>query len=233
MLSRLLLAPEPVVETGKEPIVPAPAPAPAAADPTAGYAAALKKHGDDAASFARTTYADNDRLRTELATAHGKLPKEGSLVLSAEDAGHWTELLKLGKPAEIRAAIETGSAAAAKVAAFERTELIGQAAAPYGYNPKVLADLARDGLRIEIKAGTALTQMKPTAEVVTVAKDAKGVDVETRTPLDKYAQDKWSEYLPALKAGSKVPTPAGGPPGSQGAPRPEITPKDFRKSLVK
>lgn len=230
---RRLLDPAPLEGGGTSNPIPVAAPASQAADPTLGYQAALKKHGDDASAFARTTYADNERLRAELAAVNARLPKDGSIVLSGDDASHWTELAKLGKPDVVRASLEAGSAAIVRVSAFERTELMGQAAEPYKFNPKVLEGLARDGLRIEMRDGNIGGKAARVADVITVVKDAKGHDVETKTPLDVYAVANWAEFMPALKAGYKATQPAGSPPSGGGAPRPEIAPPAFRRSLVK
>ena len=203
-----------------------------AADPAEGFKAALKKHGDDAASLARAAWGDAERLRSELAEAKGKLPKADAVVLEGDHAKAWGELSKLGKADEIATALESGKAAVARVSAFERKELIGDAASAHGLNPKVLATLAGADLRIEVKDGTRLGKPVRIAEVVTVEKDAKGADVEKRTPLDKYAEAAWPEFLPSLKGG-KAPGPTGSPPAAGGAPRPAIEPQAFRRSLVR
>ena len=58
---------------------PAPNPTPQT-DPSKGYEVALAKHGNDAAAMARMTYADNEKLRGDLAATTAKVPKEGSVV---------------------------------------------------------------------------------------------------------------------------------------------------------
>jgi hypothetical protein len=134
----------------KPPVTPPADDKKAGPDPTEGYRAALKSANDNTATLAQTLYAEAARLRGELAEARGKAPKDGAVVLAGDDAAAWAEFAQLGKPGEVRAAIEAGTAAAARVKAFEREKLVGAAAQLHGLDAEVLADKAGPDLRIEI-----------------------------------------------------------------------------------
>ena len=186
-------------------------PPPARADPSKGYEAALKKHENDHAAMARQTYADSQRYRAERDEARAKLPKDGSLILTGDDAARWGELSKLGKSDEIQAQLEAGKAAASEVSAFRREKLYHQAATAMGFDADVLAGLPGVAdLVIEIKDGQRNGKPARLAEIVTTVKDDKGNDVEKRIALDKYAETIWPKFLPALKTGAYVATPKGG-----------------------
>lgn len=198
------------------------------ADAGKGYEAALAKHGNDAAAMARTIYADNEKLRADNEQLRGKLPADGSLVLNKADAARWSELGKLGTPEEIKAKLADGDAAIGKVAAFERKELTASAAAAHGYDADVLGGLPGFAdLAIEVKDETKGGKAVRTAEVVATAKDDKGADVETRTPLDKYAERTWPKFMPALKSGAATSAPprVGGSPGRAVPPQAQAQPK--------
>lgn len=202
-------------------------------DYSEGFKVALKKHGDDMAGLARKAFDDAEGLRRENAELRGKLPVEGAVVLHGEPLTAYQELLKLGTPSEIRSLVEQGSEALTEANNFRREKLLAEAAEPYGFVPKVLAKLAGADLAIEIKDGPQrMGRTTKVAEVVTTTKDDKGADVIKRTPLDKYAQDTWPEFLPSLR-GQKATLPGGSPPDQGGMPRPQIQPVGPRRSLVR
>jgi len=208
-LNRFLLAPEPVVETGKvvDPVVP-PVVTP---DPSEGFRAALKKHGDDATSFARTLHLDAEALRKENAELRGKLPKAGQTLLDGDDATAWKELSAIGKPGEIKARLEAGDLAVTASNGFAREKLLASAAATLGYDAEVLGQLAGD-LEIEVKDGQRQGKTVKVAEVTIRSVDDKGKEVVVKTPLEKHAEKSWGKYLPSLKAGSTTPARSSGTP---------------------
>ncbi len=87
------------------------------------------------------------------------------------------------------------------------------AASAVGFDAEVLNGLPGVAdLVIEVKDGTRNGKPARIAEVVTKETDAKGVETEKRTPLDKFAETTWPKFLPALKAGASAPTKVGGTP---------------------
>lgn len=206
-----MLNPNPAAETGATtPQTPAPASTTTtpAVDPTEGFKLALAKHSNDAASLARTAYADAERLRTELAETRGKLPAKGAAVLEGDDLTAWKDLSKFGSLSEIKAKLVSGEESARQVSAFERKERDRSVASSYGFDPDVLGDMAKD-LEIEIKDGQRNGKAAKVAEVVIKTVDDKGQEVITRTELSKYAEKNWAKYLPALRPGNQASRPTG------------------------
>jgi hypothetical protein len=137
--------------------------------------------------------ADNHRLRTQrtnlkqqLADATGKVPVEGSRVLTTDEAKIYDAYIALGKPDALKTAIDANGQATAELAALKREKTIAKAAEAAGFKASVLAQLAGD-LDIQTKAGK---DNKPLAVVV---KDEK------ETPLSDYAAQEWADFLPALE----------------------------------
>lgn len=194
------------------------------ADPVEGFKAALRKHDNDAASLARTLHADAEVLRRENAELRGKLPREGSTLLDGDDAAAWKELTALGKPAEIKAKLLAGDAAAKEVSRFERKSLLTSAAAVYGWNPTVLERLAAGDLEIEVKEAERNGKLVPVATVLLHETNDKGEAVVVKKSLEKHAEKEWVEFLPALKAHAANSRPAGTPSNArtvvQGGRRP-------------
>lgn len=193
---RLLLDPTPPVETGT-----ASASAP---DPTEGFKAALKKHGDDAAAFARETYRDLMDARNQLSALTAKIPKDGSVVLEGDDAAEWSQLRTFGKANELKAKLDEREALAARLAKRERDDLLTLAAKSHGFDPEVFATLAGPDLQVEIKDGKdRLGRDVKIAEVIHQV-DGK----EARTPLDKYAEKAFPKFLPSLRGDDTKSSPA-------------------------
>jgi hypothetical protein len=206
------------------------APTPAPVD----LAAMLKnllneKHGGDPTALARDLLAknqelekDNRRYRAKIKDLGGKQPEEGGLVLSKDDAAKWPLYLALGEPDALKASLDSGSAAVAKLEGIGRAETFRKAALLGGYNPDVFADLAdAKGLQIEFKQET---------------RDGKAVEValvrgegDSRTPLGEFVESSFSHYLPALKQGQK---PALRDRSQDGTPsrRPPFAPPEFDRA---
>jgi hypothetical protein len=169
-------------------------------DPSEGFKAALKKHGDDANSLARESWTNAERYRLEADGLRGKVPKDGTVTLDGTELDEWNAFRKLGKFADVKATLDTLPTLEGKVKGHEREKLLGAAAKAHGFDAEVLATLAGPDLHIEVKdgkdkAGKAIK----VAEVVTKTKDDKGVEVEKREPLDKFAEAMWAKFLPSLK----------------------------------
>jgi hypothetical protein len=169
------------------------------------FSKAVAKAGDST-SLARTLYADSERLRAENAELKAKLPPVDARVLSAAEAAAFDAFGALGLPDEVSRALEDARAAVAWRAERERLDLYADAceAVPGKWNPKVLAKLpGADSLAlevVEVKAGG-----KAGRSAVVRAADG------TATPLEKYAEANWPEFLPSLRLAAAAPAPTTGP----------------------
>ena len=198
------------------------------ADPAAGFNAALKAHGDNALAFAREMWAKAEGFRAQADEAKAKLPRAGAAVLEGDDLAEWNAYRGLGrKAAEVKADLDALPTVRSEVAGYRRRDQLAEAAAAHGsdgqplrFSAKVLGRLAGD-LPIEVVDAKVNGRDVRLAQVVTTAKDDKGTDVETRTPLDKFAAKEWAEFLPSLRQAPAAES-RGTPAGRQAAATPAI-----------
>ncbi len=125
------------------------------------------------------------RERDDLKT---KLPAEGAVVIAKEDAATLEQYRAIGKPEDVKKALETKGTAEQELSIFKREKLLGRAAELAKFEPTVFATLA-DKLDIQIK-GTAET---PLPVVV-----ADGQE----TALEDYAKAHWTKFDASLRANS-------------------------------
>jgi hypothetical protein len=182
-------------------------PAPA---PPADFANLLNRSAD-ATALARQLYEDNATARSRIRELEGRVPGEGALVLSAEQAQQWSAYQQLGTdPAALGQQLQQAQQAAADLSRLQRESLVRDVAAVAGFKPAVLADRAGD-LEIAVRETTVNGQAVKQAVAV-----VNGADV----PLADYARQHWADYLPALQVTPAAPTgtllppqaPAGSPP---------------------
>ena len=162
-------------------------------------------------------------LRAQLKDATGKLPQDGTTVLTAEQAKEWGEYQKLGKPADVAKIITDGTKAIETMTTRERADHVRGVAAQVGYNPDVLAQLATmNNVEITSREVTMEGGTKVTAFYV---KDGQGVETDIRA----YATQNWQAFLPSLQQtqqggqpapGQQQPQPGQPAPGQQQAQQP-------------
>lgn len=181
----------------------------------------VAKHGDPTAALL-VLLGENYSLRDKNRDLGAKVPGEGTIVLTGDDAKHWGTYRQLGEPGEIRKAIDEGKQHAAEVGTFRKAEVIRSAAEIHGFKPGVLGTLAKD---MEITIGERHDKDgKP------VLKDGKPVraalvksEGDRLVPLDEHAARQWGDFLPSLKVATErsngTPTVARGrtAPAGQGA----------------
>lgn len=196
------------------------APAQGKADPEAAFTKLLDKHANDGIALARLLHGENHDLRQKNADLRGKVPTDGSVVLSGDQAKEWSAYQALGKPEDLRKTVREHPDLAAKVSAFEREKEVAGIGQIAGMKPSVLQLLAdRDRVAFEVREGKEKGKDgKPTQVVMVKAGDADPV------PLDDYAAKHWSDLLPSLKpdAGTQAQrrgTPNFDPPGQSEANR--------------
>lgn len=165
---------------------------------------------------------DKEALTSERDALKGKVPGEGSVVLSAADAAALEAYRTHGAPEEIAQALETGKATQERLAGLERAELIRTAAEAHDYKPSALAKLpSLAGAALVIREQNVTEGGKPVKKprAFVVQQDGKEV------ALPDYIQANDPEFLPALHqqpAGDGVGSPAGGrrPSGRPEVPAP-------------
>lgn len=141
---------------------------------------------------------ENHDYREQIRTLRSRVPADGAVVLTGDDAAAWTAYRELGDVPTIQTALTERQTLAERVAATERRETVRSAAGVANYNEAALERLVnQDNLTLAVDGeGDART-----AVVVTDS---------ARTPLADYVQQHAPEMLPALTAGR----------GRQGTPHP-------------
>lgn len=156
------------------------------------------------------------QLEKEVEKTKGQLPKEGEVVLSGKDLEAWKAYQALGDPETVKKLQGELNDTKAALGALQKEQVLRDVAEVSGYKFQVLRNLGAE-LDYEIR------------EVEQDGKKAKGVFVKNgdgqTKPLADYAQEKWTDFLPALKpaetqappqpAGTRFPTQNPGSPAPQ------------------
>jgi hypothetical protein len=91
-------------------------------------------------------------LRQEITDLKAKVAPEGVRMLTADEAPLWDAYTALGKPDELKQAIDANGEATQKLARLERVEQIRAAAEAHGYKAGLLSELrSLDGKAIETR----------------------------------------------------------------------------------
>ena len=181
---------------------PAPAPAPApnpspAPDVQASFDRLLSNRGGDSSAVGLMLYQENYQLRErrrqleeENTQLRAKLPGEGAIVLNRAEAQRWQAYQALGNPEEVQTSLT-------ELQTLRRNGELSQIAEVVKYKPSVFQKLDKDagGLAYEVKE-IEENGKKEKRAFVTV-KDQAGA--EQTIPLQQYAEQHWSDFLPALR----------------------------------
>ena len=126
-------------------------------------------------------------LRQEVTELKSKVAPEGARILTADEAKVYDAYATLGKPDDVKKALEANSTATAELATLKHEKHIALVAEASGFRPAVLAKLAGD-LDIQVRP------VKDGQPIVVVVADGQ------ETALADYAQTNWADFLPALTA---------------------------------
>lgn len=151
----------------------------------------LGKHNDNANDVAKLLYTDNYELRDQIRTLKEQLPPAGAIVLAGDDVAAWEAYRALGAPDALTTALEEKDQAQGELATLRRASVLREAAEATGYNANVLTNLDREALAYELREQT---QDGKTVKIAYV-KDGEGDAV----PLSQYAEQHWTDFLPALR----------------------------------
>lgn len=200
---RILMTPNPTDGTGLPTEKPTSEKTPPVNDGTEGFRLALAKHSNDTASLARDAFQRNQALEEKIRDLESRLPKAGSIVLDVGSASDLEAFRALGKPEDLKTALDRATENETWRTARERSDVLHSAAKVAGFDPDVLATLV-GSLRIEVRKVKDKTgkdcDVAEVVEVVTV----NGKQEERRTTLDKYAESTWPKFLPSLRQPSSL-----------------------------
>jgi hypothetical protein len=178
----------------------------------------LAKHGD-APTVLRVLMNENFEYRDKLRDAKAKLPAEGSLTLSGDDAKAWSSYRELGIPKDLRTALAEGLSAKTEATTYRHEKLMGDVAALHGYKPAVFAKLAA-GLPFEL--GTTKDKAGKDTPAYYVLGKGDG-DTVTKTLVNTFVDANFTDFATSLQLNGTTNRPAperGTPSRESPAPRP-------------
>lgn len=149
-------------------------------------------------------------LTTELESLRARVPGEGAIVLTGDDAAAWGAFKELGKPDEVKAKLGQVETLSGELAGLKRDATLRDVAGAAGYKFTVLKQLGADR-EYELRDVT-----DPQGKA---AKAAFIKDGDTFKPLAEFAQAAWADFLPALQAGAGQGGGTGGQGGTQYPPQ--------------
>lgn len=211
---------------------PTPTPAPTEKAPDLKEAAKtlVEKHGDANAAVV-TLLNENYKSRDTIRDLKAKVPAEGAVVLTGDDVKAWQKYNALGKPSDLEKGLNEGNKAKTTVAGYRKAEHNAKVAEVAGFKPTVLATLAKD-LDIEIRDAVDKDGKPVKDKAGNVVREAvvKG-EGDTVTPLAKYAETNWADFLPSLKGDAPKKSTDGSPLARAGLtpPKPPVEPTDKPK----
>lgn len=143
----------------------------------------------------------NRDLQRDLEAAKTRVPGEGAVVLTPEQATQWAEFQKLTlKPADIATQLTAGQAAIKERDGLKHTATLEEAAKLANFKPGVLKLLAKDlpvSVReVDVPDAEGKTTKQPRAFVV-----GRNGEQETLTPLRDYFSAQGNDVLASLEAG--------------------------------
>lgn len=223
---RLLMNPAPVEGGGNPVPVPSPTPEPKVEDKGLDLVKAVEglvaKHGDTTAAL-RVLLGENYSYRDQIRDLKAKVPGGEDVVLKGEEAKHWGSYRALGKPADLKAALDEGATAKTEAGTYRREKLTATSARltkvdGSALDPEVLGtladklDLVLDDLKDD-KGVLIGEDGKPLPKDGTPVKAAfvKG-EGDKLTNLAVYVKANWAKFLPSLKvSGTTQEKPRGTP----------------------
>jgi hypothetical protein len=191
-------------------------------DPATAFQRLLEQNKQDALAVASKLFDENFEYRRKNRELKAKIPAEGSVVLSGDDAKAWDTFKSLNMKAEdVKAAIE-------KVGQLEKEnkELAGME------NLRELADIGLDGSKLKLNVLKDQLSLKFPDAVISFKTEKGGDGKEAKvayikksadaaeTKFEDFAKAELTDYLPSLKVSSEATPPA---PGNGPDPKPNNT----------
>ena len=165
----------------------------------------LERNGNNANAVAQLLFNENRDLRDAKRDLERKLPGDGSLVLTGNDAQTWSAYTALGKPDELKVHLEERTQLQGRLQGMERETVLRSVAETVGYKASVLANLDRmaraEGKALSFDVRDTTVDGKP-------AKVAYVKDGDKDYPLTDYASANWADFLPSLTVQGTVQTQA-------------------------
>lgn len=161
----------------------------------------VARKGGDSNAVALMLFDENKRYRDTINDLRGKVPAEGAVVLAGADAQAYEAYKALGKPEEVKAAIEKRDQLQGQLDDVTRDATIRDAAAAAGFKFSVLSE--RDKVARKVDGKTLMFAVREVERDGKRSNVAFVKDGDTEKPLSEYAAEKWADYMPALVQGNQ------------------------------
>jgi hypothetical protein len=188
-----------------------------APDPAAAFQRMLEKNNQDGVKLASTLFDENFRYRQTIREMKEQMPKDGAIVLTAEQAKKWEAYEALGQePKDIKKSLD-------KIPDLEKTSKeLGSME-----NLRELAEIGLDGskLKVPVLKDLILNKFPDAVFRFVDEKDKDGNQVRNayikatadgqETSFKDFSDQNLTDYLPALKVTAEQQQPAslgGAPP---------------------
>jgi hypothetical protein len=176
---------------------------PGQVDPTQAFQSRLTKMNGDAMAFATQLFDENFQLREakrqlgeQLTTLQGKLPAEGAVILTGDDAKAYEAYKALGTPKELKDRIDAYPALEDENKGLKLRDTLREVADVGIGGSKLKFKILED----RVKAAGGNLQFIVKEEGRDKRKVAYVKDGDKETPLEQYAEKNWADYMPSLKA---------------------------------
>lgn len=168
-----------------------------------GFQKLAERYQNDGIGLAKDLYSENYTYRrknadltTQLNEAKGKVPAEGSVVLTGDQAIQWAAYQALGTPDKVKEQVDERVTLQGKLDTAARETLLRQVAevAKFNYAAFVDADmlaLAKGGKQPSYEIGEV--DINGEKSKVAYVKDG-----DVKKPLVEYATENWGSLLPSL-----------------------------------
>lgn len=175
-------------------------------NPVEAFQHLLGKYNNDGVKLASQLFDENYQYRNQIRELKDKTPKDGALVLTADEAKQWNAFKDLGQePKEIKKSLdklpdlEKENATLAKRDKLREVETLG-------YDLEVLEDRMSAFPNAEITVKKIKDEKDATKEVKTpfVTLDGK------ESSLDDFAKENFAKFLPVLKVSTEAQPPTNG-----------------------
>lgn len=186
-------------------VVPTPAP-----NPAEGFQSLLAQHKQDGVAVASKLYDENYQLRQKNRELADKQPKDGTVILTSDEAKEWDVLKGLNmKASDVKKAIERASELEKQNKELASMESLRE-----------IADLGLEGSKLKLSVLKDQLSVKyPDAKITfQTVKDKDGkeakvafiqkTDKDAVTPFADFAKADLADYLPALKVTAEANQPA-------------------------
>jgi hypothetical protein len=171
----------------------------------------LAKSSGDANRVIRRLLKENYDYRQDINGLKAKLPGEGAVVLSGDEAKNWEKFKAMGDPKDVAKKLGDGEAAIKDIGDIRLSQGYRDAAEAGGYKPALFERMAKqDGLKVSVKS--VEQNGKSVRSAFVVGEDGK------ETPLKSYVDSEWKDFAAEITAATSAER-RGAPPRPDDNPR--------------